>query len=175
VTQINTWELQFHDNYANSHKFYRLYVLPSAYVMQWGRVGTTGQFKTTMSSDPSYAAKQQSYAKEGKGYERVTNDLTFEVELSPPLTRTNYLTLNAFFNATVRSNPAFTASTFVPSGLTDSAEAKQQEAEDKLKANLLKMAGKLLPEPEPERESMADGSMEARLAAALAKAKETRS
>jgi predicted DNA-binding WGR domain protein len=74
-------ELHYIDRAANSDKFYRVYQWEDRYVVQYGRAGTDGSFKTTVcpgDDAAAAAASKQADAKFKKGYERTKSaTLTF--------------------------------------------------------------------------------------------------
>jgi predicted DNA-binding WGR domain protein len=72
-------ELRFNDDYANSHKFYRIYTIADEEkrdyrtLFNWGRIGSKGQFKVTLhrsEREMQLHADEQQRIKELKGYER---------------------------------------------------------------------------------------------------------
>ena len=74
TVQVSAEELAYVDRAAGSDKFYRVFVLPGAYVVQYGRSGTFGTFKRTACADADMASKaaaKQADAKFKKGYERM--------------------------------------------------------------------------------------------------------
>lgn len=168
---VEAWELQYHDSGANSHKFYRLYALGSEYVVQWGRVGTVGQFKRSPGN--RWAARQQSDSKEMKGYQQVGGTWTFDV----PNAQVAGPDLHRYFEDTRRGTPVQSPTARRPSVAPTGDEMTPAElkAEADFKAMLVKMAGDLSDHPAAPTVAAApapdDNSMEARLAAAIAKAK----
>lgn len=68
-------EVRYDDNYANSHKFYRTYALQDEetgdyrLLLNWGRIGSTGQFKLVVYPYPCQSAAREKIAeKTRKGY-----------------------------------------------------------------------------------------------------------
>jgi predicted DNA-binding WGR domain protein len=67
-----------------SNKFYRTFVLGDRWIAQWGRIGTVGQFKVTATPSGDAAETQataQRASKEAKGYSPVAS-ATFIVPAS---------------------------------------------------------------------------------------------
>jgi len=71
-------EVRYNDTYANSHKFYRVYVLTDdatndyRVLFQWGRIGSKGQSKMQIcqsAKEAEWAAREKIHSKEAKGYE----------------------------------------------------------------------------------------------------------
>lgn len=74
LTAVTCTTLEFNDDQANSHKFYRVYTCGSWTVFQWGRVGAVGQWsgsEHSSSASAKVAANDQLHAKKSKGYALV--------------------------------------------------------------------------------------------------------
>ena len=71
MTRVTYTTVELHDSQANSHKFYRSYVVDNVVVHQWGRVGTLGQFSAVQCGNKIGAegiAEDKINEKVGGGY-----------------------------------------------------------------------------------------------------------
>lgn len=175
---VRAWELRYRDSSVNSDKFYRLYVIGRLWVAQWGRHGAVGQFKVSDAGTPNNAvnaAEQKGYEKEAKGYHRIGGgqDVRFDIPgIWVPNLGAHVGAMHA--NFTTASSAVTQRPPGPIVGADDQLTDAELAAEEKFKATLLRMAGELADEPikpVPTPATVDPNSMEARLAAAMQKAK----
>lgn len=179
TTKVDAVRLRYEDSDNNSHKYYYGFIvqanggnsLPIGLV-RWGRVGTTGQWKVI----PPGAVRGRIEEKEHGGYTSTMGWVRFELDdLTAAKIRVDdksaYVNLSTAFDAFIRvggrpsAQPPTQATTPVDAPVTDA----EREA---FRLLLLKQVGAKPVEPvEAETPAVDPNSMEAKLAAALARAK----
>jgi predicted DNA-binding WGR domain protein len=184
--KVEAWELRYVDPAANSNKFYRIYTVdsptrPQAWtVLQWGRIGTLGQWKVQLHPSHREALDQattQHHEKVGKGYVRHGSPVTFDapdVIASAPKAHTSWLEREFV--------TAMSAGGTVETEAEERIAARDTADTEAFKSTLLRMAGKLNAgnerstngSPTVQTEAAPADDMETRLAAALAAAKAAR-
>lgn len=173
TTRVDAIHLRYEDSSNNSHKFYRGFIVQAnggnsvaVGLVQWGRMGTVGQWGVMAPG----AVQGKIQEKEKKGYTSTTGWVHFDLaDLSAAKIRakdgSGYLDLAAAFDGFLRSGsgrPPEPAATPVDAPVTDA----EREA---FRLLLLEQVG--AKPVEPEVPAVDPNSMEARLEAALARAK----
>lgn len=70
------------DAINNNNKFWEYEISGNTITYKWGRVGTTGQSKTEISSSPEYTAQSKANSKIKKGYTKI-DVVTNNIEVKP--------------------------------------------------------------------------------------------
>ena len=164
---VEAHELEFHDSAANSHKFYRLYFLPTASLTQWGRLRTQGQFKLLT----AMAGGKKLDEKMNEGYQPT---VTRQFEISDQHAANVYSGIRSGFEALVSKFDQEIGTGIATGALPNrtqqraqNEEKTQTQKEEDLLNELLAVADDLgleiKSEPEPD-------GIEAKLAAAMARA-----
>jgi predicted DNA-binding WGR domain protein len=162
-------ELRLENYAANAHKFYRVYLIEGERnaITQWGRIGSKGQFK---------------YVSIGMGRRKVDEKVSEGYDISTPWTRFDVSpgTVTAFAQQSpvASDSLASLANQAIGSRVAPPQAKTEEQAADELAAKLLSMAGKYrkpeatAPAAEPETPKADPNSVEGRLGAALAAARD---
>jgi predicted DNA-binding WGR domain protein len=168
MAEVNVIELRFEDYANNNHKFYRAYTWNGGGLTQWGRIGTKGQFKLLTET----LARRKVTEKHNEGYEITTQWLKFTVDghVMAQVINGDYRELEIAAKQAIGNRVA------PPQAKPAKSE---EEVEQEFADQLLAMAGKYAkPEkapasqPEPEEPKADPTSIEGRLGAALAAARD---
>jgi predicted DNA-binding WGR domain protein len=164
---VRVIELRLEDYANNNHKFYRVYTWDGQSALtQWGRIGAKGQFKLVSAG----LGRRKVDEKQSTGYDITTDWLAFEVSAGTMAAVVNE-TASGFAEIDRVANQAIGMRVAAPQ------PKSEEQAADELANKLLEMAGKYrkpeatAPAAEPETPKTDPNSVEGRLGAALAAAR----
>lgn len=146
MATCRAWEIQNVNPANHNDKFYRIFVVGSQWMAQYGANGTVGQFLVRGSTSPATAmddALKVSDKKMSEGYYPVVDELTFEVPDA-------YLTAlkghgqycDAQFRAASKQRPTSPTTRATGGSSEDRRKAKEKADIEEFKQTLLRMRDK---------------------------------